>query len=152
MQDMPPQQEEVDIDVSDDELEQFVEAFMAASQIQQEAQMEMMEAIEDEGMSVEKYNEIVEGQQMGQQQEDMEEVSEEDMELFESLQETLEVIQAEVEDDIIEAIEDTGMDMERFQEIEMAARTDEEIQQKLQQLIQEQQQQMGPPQQQQQQY
>lgn len=152
MQDMPPQQEEVDIDVSDDELEQFVEAFMAASQIQQEAQMEMMEAIEDEGMSVEKYNEIVEGQQMGQQQEDMEEVSEEDMELFESLQEMLEVIQAEVEDDIIEAIEDTGMDMERFQEIEMAARTDEEIQQKLQQLIQEQQQQMGPPQQQQQQY
>ncbi len=72
------QQEAPDVDLSDEDIDTFVEAFVSvqevredfadrlqeaedeteAQEMQQEAQDEMVSAVEDAGMSVEEYNEV----------------------------------------------------------------------------------------------
>ncbi|WP_026287448.1 DUF4168 domain-containing protein [Thioalkalivibrio sp. ALJ24] len=74
----PMQQEAPEVDLSDEDIDTFVEAFVSvqqvredfadrlqeaedetqAQQMQQEAQDEMVSAVEDAGMSVEEYNEV----------------------------------------------------------------------------------------------
>ena len=65
------------------------------------------------------------------------------MEKFESAFEQIQEIEEEMEADLTEAIEDEGMDMDRFQEINMAVQQDPELQQRVQQMIQEAQMQQG---------
>jgi hypothetical protein len=137
-QGMPPnmQQEMPDIEVSDDEMRNFVEVTMDAQQVQSEAQSEMIELVEESGMTVDRFNEILSGMQQGNTQEDME-VGDEEMETFDGVIEELEVIQQGVEEKIVGHIEDKEMEVERFQEINMALQMDQELQQKYQAIAEE---------------
>lgn len=137
-QGMPPnmQQEMPDIEVSDEELNDFVDVTMDAQQVQSEAQSEMIELVEESGMTVDRFNEILSGMQQGNTQEDME-VGDEEMETFDGVIEELEVIQQGVEEKIVGHIEDKEMEVERFQEINMALQMDQELQQRYQALAEE---------------
>ena len=130
----PPQQ---DIpEVTDQELKTFVDASMKAQQIQTEAQIEMVTIVEEEGLEVETYNKILQGMQMGQSAEEME-VSESDVEKFEVASAQIGEIEQDMEAKLIAAIEDEGLELDRFQEIFMAVQTNPELQQKMQQMIME---------------
>jgi hypothetical protein len=137
-QGMPPnmQQEMPDIEVSDDEMRNFVEVTMDAQQVQSEAQGEMIALVEESGMTVDRFNEILSSMQQGNSQEDME-VGDEEMETFDGVIAELEVIQKGVEEKIVGHIEDKEMEVERFQEINMALQMDQELQQRYQAIAQE---------------
>ncbi len=123
-------------EVTDEELKTFVDASIRAQQIQNQAQMEMISIVEDEGLDVETYNNILQGLQMGQSAEEME-VSESDLENYEKASALIGDIEMEMEEQLIAAIEDEGLELQRFQEIFMAVQSDAGLQQKMQQYIQE---------------
>ncbi len=123
-------------EVTDEELKTFVDASMKAQQIQSEAQMEMISIVEDEGLDVDTYNKILQGTQMGQSADEME-VSATDVEKFETASAQIGEIEQQMEDQLIAAIEDEGLELQRFQEIFMAVQSDAGLQQKVQQFIQE---------------
>ncbi len=134
------QQEAPDVDVSDEEAATFAEAAMSAQEIQMEAQKKMIGIIEDEELEVETYQKIAQSQQMGGQQGGGEtgDFSDEDMEKYEAATASMEEMQGEIQDDVSAAIEDAGMEMERFQDISRAAQQDSALQTKIQEQIQEQ--------------
>ncbi|MEX2574171.1 MAG: DUF4168 domain-containing protein [Balneolaceae bacterium] len=142
------QQPSVDTDVSDEELQAFVQAAMSAQQIQMESQQEMMSIVENEGIDVNTYNQIAEARQMGQSDDEID-VSPEDIQNYESASEQIDEVGQEIEGKMSEAVEDEGMEFERFQEINMAIQQDPGLQQRIQEQMQEsmmQGQQQGPPQ------
>lgn len=129
------QDQAAEVDLSDEEMEQFVEAIVKAQELQMESQEEMMDIVEGEGISVEMYNQITQAQQMGQSEEDID-ASAEDMQNYNNALEKIMEVEERLEPQMVEAIEETGMDMERYQEINMAVQQDPELQQRIQQELQ----------------
>ena len=142
---MPPQEAPPQIEVSDEELELFIDASMTAQTVQMESQQEMIAIVDEEGIEVSTYNEIIQAQQMGQPLENID-VSASDIEKFERAQEQIQEVEVRMERNLAEAVEEEGMEMERFQEINMAIQQDPELQQRAQQMIQEVQMQQQPQQ------
>ena len=136
MQD-PFQQEQqmADIDVSDEELERFIDVTIELQEGQMEAQQDMITIVEDEGLTVDSYNEIAQGMQMGQTQEELE-VSDEDMEKYETITDLIAAIERELDADLEEVINESGMSMDRFQQINMALQQDQELLQRAQEMMQ----------------
>jgi len=135
-QQMQQQQPAAATDVTDDELDQFVNASTSAQQIQMDSQQEMITIVENEGLAVETYNQIAEGRQMGQTDDELN-VSTEDLERYDRASESIAEVERDIEADLTTAIEDEGMDMQRFQEINMAIQQDPELQQRVQEKMQE---------------
>lgn len=131
-----PNQQPVDIEVSDEELEKFTEVSMAAQQIQMQSQQEMMSAVEEEGLDIQTYNTIAESRFNEQSDENLD-VTEEDFEKFDTASAKVEEIQQRVEGEMMEAIENEGMETERFMEINTALQQDQELQQRVQQMMME---------------
>lgn len=139
-----------DIDVSDDELDTFTDAIAEAQEVQMAFQQEMVEMMEDEGMDIETFNQIAQSEQTGQSTDDLD-VSDEEMENFEAISAKIEEEQAGVEEEIEEAVESAGMEMDRFEEINQAIQQDPELQQRIQERMQDMEPQEGQQQPQQQQ-
>jgi len=151
MQDQLQQGEEpaMEVDVSDEELQEFVEVSTVAQEIQMGAQNEMVAIVEEEGLDVETYNLIAEARFNEQSDEDLN-VSQEDIEKFESASEAVSELEQKLDEEMTEAIEAEGMDMERFMELNMALQQDPELQQRVQEMMmdsqaEQQQQQPGTP-------
>ncbi len=130
------------VDLSDEEANTFADAAMAAQQIQMKAQQKMVGLIEDEGLDIETYQKIAQSQQMAQgaqgaETEAADDISEADMEKFESATQAIQEAQAGIQEDVATTIEEKGMEMGRFQEISRAAQQDPELQQQLRQVMQE---------------
>ncbi len=130
------------VDLSDEEANTFADAAMAAQQIQMKAQQKMVGLIEDEGLDIKTYQKIAQSQQMGQGAQGAEtgaadDISEADMDKFESATQAIQEAQAGIQEDVAAAIEEEGIEMGRFQEISRAAQQDPELQQQLRQVMQE---------------
>lgn len=136
-QQMQPNQSAPDINVSDEELEKFAEVSMVAQQVQAESQQEMIAVLEEEELDVQTYNIIAESRFNDQPDENLE-VSAEDLEKFDVASEQIETLQVESDQNMSEAIEAEGMEMDRFMEINMAVQQDQELQQRLQQMMMQQ--------------
>lgn len=130
------QQQAIDIDVSDEELQLFVDVSMQAQEVQAEAQQEMLAIVEEEGIDVDTFNQIAQALQMGQSRDEID-VESEDMENFDKASESIDVIGQAMEGKLISAVESEGMEMDRFQELNMAIQQDQQLQQRAQQMMQE---------------
>lgn len=118
-----------DIEVSDKEAEKFVQAAMAAQKVQMKAQKEMVQIIKDNGLEVNEFQKIAQSTQMGQSKPDT--IAQSKMDKFDSAQKELKKKQAEIQDKVSSSVEDTGMEMERFQKISQAAQQDTQLQKQL---------------------
>lgn len=136
-QQMQPTQSAPDIEVSDEELKKFAEVSIAAQQVQAESQQEMIAVLEEEDFDVQTYNIIAESR-YNDQPDDSLNVSQEDLEKFDVVSEKIETLQIESDENMSEAIEAKGMEMDRFMEINMAVQQDQELLQRLQQMMQQQ--------------
>ena len=127
------------IDVSDEEAEAFVDAAVEAQEVQQKAQEKMVGIIEDKGLDVETFQKIAQSTQPNQpgQSNQQADVSEEQMRKYENASKALQEAQGEIQQDVFAAVKESGMEMQRFQEINQASQQDPELQQKLQQKMQE---------------
>lgn len=130
-QQMPQQQTK---DVSDDEIEQFALAFVEIQNIEQKMQPEMVQAVEKEGIEVQRFNEIMNAQQDPNQEVD---ASEEELKKFAAANREIEDIQNQAQREMMGKIAESGLSVDRYQEIMTAVRNNPELQQKLQQSMQE---------------
>jgi ABC-type transport system involved in cytochrome bd biosynthesis fused ATPase/permease subunit len=129
------QQSAPDVDVSDEEAATFADAAMSAQQVQMQAQKQMMGIIQDEGLDIQTYQKIAQSKQMGQG--DSTQFSDSEMEKFDAATSSIQELQTEIRDSVTKAIEDAGMEMQRFQDISRAAQQDSALQMQIQQQIQE---------------
>lgn len=140
-------QEAPDVDVSDEEAATFADAAMQAQQIQMQAQQKMVGVIKEEGLDIQTYQKIARSTRQGGQAPDS--ISENDMEKYQNATDSLKKMQSEIQEQVTNAIEETGMEMERFQNISRAAQQDTALQRQIQEQLKErmgQQMQQQPPQ------
>ncbi|WP_185958419.1 DUF4168 domain-containing protein [Fodinibius sediminis] len=130
------QQPAPDIEVSDEEAETFVDAAMGAREVQMKARETMIGVIESEGLNIETYQKIAQSNQMGQQAQDSTNISDEQMEKFQNVSDSLQQVQGEIQQEVIAAVEEAGMEIQRFQQISQAAQQDPELRQKIQSKMQ----------------
>ena len=141
------QQQAPQIEVSDDELESFVEVSTVAQQIQMEAQSDMVAVVEEEELTVETYNVIAESRYMDQPDDQLD-VTQEELDKFEAASERIGEMERELDQAVAQAVEQEGMSMDRFMEINVALQQDPALQQRIQQMMMEsqmQQQQQADP-------
>ena len=129
LQQQMQQQQPPSIEVSDEELETFSNALQSIQTIYEDAQPNMVEAIKDEGMEPNRFNQIARSQQNPQSDLD---VSDPEMQQFNSALSEIREIQSEVIEQQKAAVKEEGMAPERFQEILTAVRQDQQLQQRLQ--------------------
>lgn len=141
-QQQPPQQAQQgqdqgqDVDVDDDELEQFANVFQDVQKINQDAQDKMIKKIEDQGLDVERYQELRSADSNPDSDVD---ASDEELEKKEKIDDAIEDMEPKLQKEQTDIIEKSDMDMDRYQEIAMALRSDQDLQQKFQSILMEQQ-------------
>lgn len=128
------QQQPVNTDFSEEELEEFVEVYLQASEIQQENEAAMMQAIEEEDLDVQRFNEILTAQQNQQTAEDINATAEE-MAAFNQAAEKIITVQQEAQAKINELIEEE-IGGEKYQQIAMAYQQSPEVQERINAMLQ----------------
>lgn len=117
-------------EVSDAELEQFAQAFQGIRMINQQAQQEMIGIVQEEGMEIQRFNEI---QQAAMNPEAAEvEATEAEMEQHQKIATEIEEVQMGFQGQMEESITESGLSMERYQQIATQLQTDAELQERLQ--------------------
>ncbi len=127
------QTEEKKETVSNEELKQFATAFQQVQVVNQTAQKEMVETVESKGLTVEEYNELSQAVQNPDQKVD---ASEEKLVTFEQTSKGINEIQVAAQEKMQKEIVNSGLTIERYQEIAAKLQTDPELQQKIQKYIQ----------------
>jgi hypothetical protein len=117
---------------SEEELEIFVDAALEIMPHQQEAQTKMAEEIESNGLSVEKFNNILEAHILGMDSG----ASSDELESFDSILESIDQIQQEYQGIIEAEIVNAGMTPEKFEEILANYQQDPELQLRINQIMQ----------------
>ena len=119
--------------VTNEELKQFATAFQQVQVVNQSAQKEMVDVVESKGLTVEEYNALSQAVQNPDQATD---ASKEKMEAFEQTSQGISEIQVVAQEKMQEEILNTGLTIERYQEIAAKLQTDQELQQKIQEYMQ----------------
>lgn len=124
------------IEVSDAELEEFVEVAVGTLEIQQQTEMQYPQIIQDAGLTIDKFQEISQAQQMGAANEDID-ASEEELNAFDKAMDDIHELNEEAQEQVVAHIESESMELERYEEIAMALQQDQELMQKVQQMLME---------------
>ncbi|TVR14288.1 MAG: DUF4168 domain-containing protein [Balneolaceae bacterium] len=129
----PPQQPELptSADVSDDEILLLVNTINDLQPIEEKAQEKIEEALEEEGITLQRFQQMMMAMQNPQMAEEAN-VTDEEMEKLQTLQPALMQIQGEAEQEMIAKIEDNGFTIERYQGIIMGAQQDPDLMARLQ--------------------
>lgn len=120
-----------DINVNDKELEKFVDAVNEVKTLQENAQQKMVDVIEGEGLDAQRFVEI-NNMQRNPNAKVSENVSEKELENFNNAKEKVSKMQKDMQNKQVKAIEDQGMEVQRYVEIARAAQNDPELRQKIQ--------------------
>lgn len=123
------QQQAPKLDVSEEELANFVTLAKQVETIGTEAEEEMLAVLDKTGMSVERFNQLqqAEGQQQLQQVAQGEELS-----TYTTSMEQIQEIQNRIDAEVEAKADDLGFTEDRFQQISMALRTDAQLMQRFQ--------------------
>lgn len=133
-QQLPQQQQQQEkVEVSDEELSKFANAYQGITVVNQEAQQKMVKAVEDGGFDVQRFNEIHQATLDPNQEV---EVSSEEEAKHKEVVDEIEGMQEGFQKDMEDIIKKEGLSVERYEELAMALQTDQELQQRLQQIMQ----------------
>jgi hypothetical protein len=137
-QQQQPQQPELlsPEDISDEELLTFVQASDAIQPIQQEAQQDMQEAVEDEGIEWQRFQQIMMAMQNPQMADQMD-LTQEEEQSIQAVQPKLEEIEIKAYDEITSEIAEQGIDVERYQAIFMSLQQHPELMERLEALLED---------------
>ena len=137
-QNLPPQQrsqqQPQSEPVSDIEVKQFATAFGEIQQINAKTQQKMVSTVENEGIEVERFNEIAQSQQDSEKDAN---ASEKEMESFNTAIQELQGIQNASQQEMQKAVLDEGLTVERYQELMNQVQNDVGLQQRLQEIMEE---------------
>lgn len=135
-QQQPPQQPDLptSADVSDDEINQIVDAIELMDPIQMEAQEKIEEAVQAEDITAERFQQLMMAMQNPQMADEVD-MTDEEMQKIQTLQPKLMEIQGEAQQEMMAKIEESGLTVERFQQINMGAQQDPELMQRLEEAL-----------------
>ncbi|TVQ87017.1 MAG: DUF4168 domain-containing protein [Bacteroidetes bacterium] len=116
-------------DYTDTQLKQFAHAVQKVLNIQEESQGQMMASIEENDLSVDRFNEmLMQGQQEGQ---DAIDATEEEILAFTNAMNAVQQLQQQMQMDMMQAITDEGLNVEQYQGIMQAYETNPEVREKI---------------------
>ena len=121
-------QQQAQIEVSDADLKKFADAYQEIQIENQKVQMEMSNAIQTEGLDVQRFNEIHASEMSPDQ--DVE-VAEDEKVKYEKALEKMEEKQVEFQEKVETVITGKGLTMNRYQQVGMALQNDEALQERL---------------------
>ena len=119
-------------DVSDKELSQFADAYNEAQVQGQESQQKMIAIIKEEGLEVERFQEIQEAKTNPNKESN---VTDAEKEKHEIVTTKLQKLQPEMEKNAIESIESTGISIKQFESLAAKIQVDKSLQQRLQTIM-----------------
>ncbi|RXG32306.1 protein of unknown function [Leeuwenhoekiella marinoflava DSM 3653] len=120
---------QVKTDISTDELTKFAGVFEKVQAENQTAQQKMMGIIKDEGLELQRFNEIQEAKMNPQASV---EASDEELKKHAAVIGELEKMQPELEAKMETIIEENGLTLDRYKAVAMALQQDKSLQQKFQ--------------------
>lgn len=120
-------------DISDQELKQFANAFQQVRMINQSSQQKMIKAVQDEDLTVERFNLINQAEQNPNKEV---EATDDELKKYKTAMQSVEALQAEVQKQLESKIKESGLTVERFQQISNLVRSDKSLQQRLTALMQ----------------
>lgn len=123
------QSQQANQNFSDQQLEDFVEVV----KVQQESELEMVQAIQDNGLDLQQFNQILQAQQSAETS--TEDISQEQMQQFEKASQKVIEIQQEMQMEVMQAINESGLGVQTYQEILSAYQTNPEVQQQVDQRL-----------------
>lgn len=137
-QQMQPQQPAAPApeDISDDELLTFVQTSDAIRPIQEEAQMEMRSVIEEEGITIQRFQQLMMAMQ-NPQLADQVEMSADEEQSIQEMEPKLVEIETAASENITSEIENQGLDVNRYQAIYMSLQQHPELMERLQAMMEE---------------
>lgn len=118
-------------DVDDEELTQLASTIEQLEPIQMEAEGKIAEKLEEEGITIERFQQIMMAMQ-NPQMADQVDIADDEMQKIQDLQPDLMEIQGEAEQKITDKIEENGFTMERYIAIIMGMQQDPELAGRLQ--------------------
>lgn len=121
-------------EVSQSELEQFVRVIPQLQEIQQSAQQQAAQVIQESGLSTERFSEIYQSQQSGATP--SAEVTSEEQQSYDEASTKIESLEQDVRSQQEEVLQTEGLEPQRFGEILVAVRQDPTLQQQVQELLQ----------------
>lgn len=128
---LPQQQEQQKVEVSDAELSKFAKAYQGIQVAEQESQKKMIAAVEEQDLEIAQFNEIHQAKMQNQEVN----ASKDDLKKHEKAVEKIEAMQPEIQKNMEEIITSQGLSIERFQQIATAMQADPALQQRLQQIM-----------------
>ncbi len=131
--DQMSQQSQEKIEVSDAELGKFAKAFKQVQVMGQQEQVKMAKTVKDEGLDVQRFNEIHKASLDPNKESD---ATPEEEKKHKAILAKLDTMQQDFEGNMKKIVENQDMEIDRFQQISMALRTDKDLQQRLQQMLQ----------------
>lgn len=131
----PPAQPTEEIEVSESQIDGFVNAYRAIQTIREETQPQLIAAIEAEGLTIDEFSAIAQTQQSP---EATAEVPEEQAEQFSAASEQVDEIRAGARAEMEQAIQAEGLTIEEFEQIFAMAQQDPALQQEIIQRLEEQ--------------
>jgi hypothetical protein len=120
--------------VTDTEMEQFAGVFVELQTMNQQIQQEMVTAVQEEGIEVQRFNEIMNAQQDPNQEVD---ATQDELENFAAAGQAIQQIQQSAQQDMQKVITDSELSLNRYQAIMAAMRNNTGLQQRLQEQIQQ---------------
>ncbi|WP_029036633.1 DUF4168 domain-containing protein [Salinimicrobium xinjiangense] len=133
-QQLPQQQQQQEqTEVSDADLQKFVAAVQQIQVVSQQAQQEMMQVVQEEGMEIPRFNEIHEASMNPEVEV---EVTAEEKAKHKEIIVQLEGMQADIQKQMEKLITDQGLSLEKYEQIAMRLQSDPALQQRIQQMIQ----------------
>ena len=120
-------------EVSADELEQFAQVIRQLQAIEQETQLAMVQAIQNEGLSPQEYQEFMQAEQNPEQ---TVESSQEQQQNFARAREQVDQLQQSAEQQMQQAVEEE-VGIERFNELATAIQQDSSLRERVQQILQQ---------------
>ena len=125
---MPQQQQQQQIEVSDEEMATFARIFQSIRMENNKFQQEMMVVMEEEGMEVQRFNQIHEATLNPEAEVD---ATEEEKQKHQRIIGKIEERQVAIQQEMEKLISDEGMTVERYQQIAMHLPGDPALQDKL---------------------
>ena len=120
-------------EVSDKEIKQFASAIQEVAVINQQIQQKMVNTVEEEGLAVQRFNEIIQSQQDPNKET---ELKDGEKEKFEDVSRKLEEMQMKAQAKMEEKITDEGLTLKRYQEIAALVQSDPNLQQRIKEYLQ----------------
>lgn len=120
--------EEKQLEVSEEEIEQFVRAAREAERLREESRTKMRELTEKYGIDINEYRKM---ERINDDPDRRDELDEEERQKLKAFKEEFTSLQQRMEAEIKEEVEATGLEMQRYQRISSAMQRDNELRERI---------------------